>query len=35
MTATATAAKDKVKELDPERAKQIAEPEPSNPFGGP
>ena len=34
MTATATAAKDKIKELDPERAKQIAEPEPSNPFGG-
>ncbi len=34
MTATATAAKDKLKELDPERAKQIAEPAPDNPFGG-
>ncbi|MBV9216326.1 MAG: hypothetical protein JO053_09125 [Acidobacteria bacterium] len=33
-TATATAAKDKLKELDPERAKQIVEPEPDNPFGG-
>ena len=33
MGATATSAKDKLKELDPERAKQIVEPEPESPFG--
>ena len=33
MSATATSAKDKVKELDPERAKQIVDPEPESPFG--
>lgn len=30
---TANNAKDKLKELDPERAKQIVEPEPESPFG--
>lgn len=34
MTETATEAKEKLKELDPERAKQIAEPTPESPFGG-
>lgn len=34
MTETARDAKKKLEELDPERAKQIAEPEPTNPFGG-
>jgi hypothetical protein len=34
MTETARDAKAKLEELDPERAKQIAEPEPANPFGG-
>lgn len=34
MTQTATAAKEKLKELDPERAKQIVEPAPESPFGG-
>ncbi len=33
MGATATNAKDKLKELDPERAKQIVDPEPESPFG--
>lgn len=33
MGQTATEAKDKLKAIDPERAKQIAEPEPENPFG--
>lgn len=33
MSETATAAKDKLKELDPERAKQIVEPTPESPFG--
>lgn len=33
MGETASKAKDKLKELDPERAKQIVEPEPENPFG--
>lgn len=33
MTETATDAKDKLKELDPERAKQIPEPTPDSPFG--
>jgi predicted negative regulator of RcsB-dependent stress response len=34
MTETATNAKDKLEELDPERAKQIVEPAPESPFGG-
>lgn len=34
MTGTATTAKEKLKELDPERAKEIAEPTPESPFGG-
>ena len=34
MTETARDAKAKLEELDPERAKQIVEPEPANPFGG-
>ena len=34
MTQTATEAKDKLKDLDPERAKQIVEPPPESPFGG-
>lgn len=34
MTETATTAKEKLKELDPERAKEIVEPTPDNPFGG-
>ena len=34
MTETARDAKEKLEELDPERAKQITEPEPTNPFGG-
>ncbi len=34
MTQTASEAKDKLKELDPERAKQIVEPTPESPFGG-
>ncbi|MEO7539890.1 MAG: hypothetical protein ABIV21_07670 [Pyrinomonadaceae bacterium] len=34
MTETATNAKDKLKQLDPERAKQIVEPAPESPFGG-
>ena len=34
MTETARDAKTKLEELDPERAKQIAEPEPQSPFGG-
>jgi tetratricopeptide (TPR) repeat protein len=34
MTQTASDAKEKNDELDPERAKQIVEPPPSNPFGG-
>ncbi|MFN2502132.1 MAG: hypothetical protein ABR530_08985 [Pyrinomonadaceae bacterium] len=33
LTETATNAKEKLKELDPERAKQIIEPEPESPFG--
>jgi len=33
MSDTARQAKDKITELDPERAKQIAEPEPTSPFG--
>jgi hypothetical protein len=33
MTETATNAKNKLKELDPERAKQIVEPPPDSPFG--
>ena len=33
LTGTATSAKDKLKELDPERAKQIVDPEPESPFG--
>jgi tetratricopeptide (TPR) repeat protein len=33
MTETARDAKSKLEELDPERAKQIAEPEPQSPFG--
>lgn len=33
LTETATNAKDKLKELDPERAKQIPEPTPDAPFG--
>ena len=33
MGATATNAKDKLKQLDPERAKQIVDPEPESPFG--
>ena len=33
MTQTATQAKDKLKQLDPERAKQIVDPEPESPFG--
>jgi hypothetical protein len=32
MTQTATDAKDKLKDLDPERAKQITEPQPESPF---
>lgn len=32
-TQTATEAKDKLKQLDPERAKQIVDPEPESPFG--
>ena len=32
-TQTATQAKDKLKQLDPERAKQIVDPEPQSPFG--
>lgn len=34
MTTTATEAKDKVKQLDPDRAKEIPEPSPESPFGG-
>jgi len=34
MSQTASEAKDKVKELDPEKAKEIPEPTPSSPFGG-
>jgi tetratricopeptide (TPR) repeat protein len=34
MGETATNAKTKLQELDPERAKQIVEPVPENPFGG-
>ena len=34
MTETATDAKAKIKELDPERAKQIVDPTPESPFGG-
>ncbi len=34
MTQTANEAKDKIKELDPERAKEIAEPTPEAPAGG-
>ena len=34
MTDTATNAKAKLKELDPERAKQIVDPTPASPFGG-
>lgn len=34
MTETATNAKEKLKELDPERAKEIVEPAPESPFGG-
>ncbi len=33
LTDTATSAKDKIKELDPEKAKQIVEPTPDSPFG--
>lgn len=33
LTGTATSAKEKLKELDPERAKQIVDPEPESPFG--
>ena len=33
MTETATNAKEKLKELDPERAKQIVDPTPESPFG--
>ncbi|MFM9903972.1 MAG: tetratricopeptide repeat protein [Pyrinomonadaceae bacterium] len=33
MTGTATGAKDKLKQLDPERAKQIVDPTPESPFG--
>ena len=33
LTDTATSAKDKIKELDPEKAKQIIEPTPDSPFG--
>ena len=33
LTGTATSAKDKLKQLDPERAKQIVDPEPESPFG--
>jgi hypothetical protein len=34
MTQTATDAKEKLEQLDPERAKQIVEPPPDSPFGG-
>ena len=34
MTETATNAKNKLKQLDPERAKQIVEQTPESPFGG-
>jgi len=34
MSETARDAKTKLEQLDPERAKQIAEPEPTSPFGG-
>lgn len=34
MSETATSAKDKVKELDPEKAKEIVDPTPESPFGG-
>jgi len=34
LSQTATDAKDKLKELDPERAKQIADPTPESPLGG-
>ncbi|MEO6050741.1 MAG: hypothetical protein ABIP78_05340, partial [Pyrinomonadaceae bacterium] len=34
MTETATDAKAKIKELDPERAKQIVDPTPESPSGG-
>ena len=34
MTETASDAKKKLEELDPERAKQIVEPTPESPFGG-
>src|SRR6185369_5414933 len=33
LTQTATEAKDKVKDLDPEKAKEIPEPTPTSPFG--
>lgn len=33
MSSTATEAKDKLKDIDPERAKQIVEPTPESPFG--
>ena len=33
MTSTATDAKEKLKQLDPERAKEIVEPSPESPFG--
>lgn len=34
MTSTARSAKEKLEQLDPERAKEIKEPEPTSPFGG-
>jgi hypothetical protein len=34
MSQTATEAKTKLKDLDPERAKEIVEAPPENPFGG-
>lgn len=34
MTSTARSAKEKLEQLDPERVKEIKEPEPTSPFGG-
>ncbi len=34
MTSTARSAKEKLEQLDPERAEEIKEPEPTSPFGG-
>jgi hypothetical protein len=34
LTPTAQSAKDKLQELDPEKAKEIPEPEPAMPMGG-